>query len=266
MKIKGRTFILTGGASGLGLGTAQELASQGGYVAILDRDEEAGKRVMSGTFSYSKSVRFFTADVSDAENLEKAVDAAVTWTKETGKPLGGAVSAAGVAWTAKTLDRSGNPSSISAFKTVMDVNVIGTYSLCSLVASRLAAQPLDKLNEDGERGVIILVSSVSALEGRTGQVAYGGSKGAVASMTLPMARDLAPWGIRVVALAPAVFDTAMTAAISKKTKNKLAAMLEFPRRFGQASEFAKMVSSVIQNVIVNGAIIRLDGASRMGKL
>ncbi|KAK9429145.1 hypothetical protein V1505DRAFT_401345 [Lipomyces doorenjongii] len=255
MKIDGRTFIVSGGASGLGLRTTQELTSYGGYVAIVDRDEEAGERVMSQIFPYSKLVRFFRADVTDAEHLEKAVDAVVAWTKETGKQLGGVI-----------LDRSGKPSSLSAFKTVMDVNVIGTYSLCSLVASRLAAEPLDELNEDGERGVIVLVSSVSALEGQTGQVAYGGSKGAVASMTLPMARDLAQWGIRVVALAPGVFDTAMTTPMPKKTKDKLIAMLEFPRRFGRADEFARMVSSVIQNVIINGAIIRLDGASRMGKL
>ncbi|KAK9356903.1 hypothetical protein V1523DRAFT_341748 [Lipomyces doorenjongii] len=266
MKIDGRTFIVSGGASGLGLRTTQELTSYGGYVAIVDRDEEAGERVMSQIFPYSKLVRFFRADVTDAEHLEKAVDAVVAWTKETGKQLGGVVSAAGIVWGAKILDRSGKPSSLSAFKTVMDVNVIGTYSLCSLVASRLAAEPLDELNEDGERGVIVLVSSVSALEGQTGQVAYGGSKGAVASMTLPMARDLAQWGIRVVALAPGVFDTAMTTPMPKKTKDKLIAMLEFPRRFGRADEFARMVSSVIQNVIINGAIIRLDGASRMGKL
>ncbi|KAK9386459.1 hypothetical protein V1515DRAFT_616466 [Lipomyces mesembrius] len=188
MKIDGRTFNVSGGASGLGLRTTQELMSYGGYVAVVDRDEKAGERVMSQIFSSSKLVRFFKADVTDAEHLEKAVDAV----------LGCVVSAAGIVW---------------------------------------------------ERGVIVLVSSVSALEGRIGHVAYGGSKGAVASMTLPMARDLAQWGIRVVALAPRVFDTAMTAPMPKKTKDKLIAMLEFPRRFGRADEFARMVSRVIQNVI-----------------
>ncbi|KAK9466609.1 3-hydroxyacyl-CoA dehydrogenase [Lipomyces arxii] len=261
MGISGKTFIVSGGAAGLGLATVQELVSRGAHVAVLDRNTGTTKQRLE-----SASVQFFTADVADESNLSNAVDAIEQWTQTTRYPLGGLVSAAGVSWASRTIDRAGEPASLDMFRSVVDINLVGTYSLSVQVAAKLAKLPESALNDDGERGVIILVASVAAYEGQTGQVAYAASKGGVASLVLPMARDLAPWGIRVVGLAPGVFETNMTAPMPLKTKKKISAMLEFPRRFGQPVEFAKMAAEVIENGIVNGTVIRLDGASRMGKL
>ncbi|KAK7207147.1 3-hydroxyacyl-CoA dehydrogenase type-2 [Myxozyma melibiosi] len=240
MFINNRTFIISGGISGLGLAAALSLVSAGAHVALFDRNSDLGQDVLKSHFNSKPVARFYAVDVTDYNDLESAVDHVVAWASDSNFPLGGVV--------------------------FLDINLTGTYSLATLVASRLARSPALPSEPDAERGVIILVSSVAGLEGQLGQTAYAASKGAIASLALPLARDLARWGIRVNALAPAVFETAMSAYMPEKTRQKLYSQLEFPKRFGKAEEFAEMALSLIRNGIVNGTIVRLDGATRMGKL
>ncbi|KAK9449153.1 uncharacterized protein V1518DRAFT_417286, partial [Limtongia smithiae] len=262
MKIADRTFVVSGGVSGLGRATTAALLGHGAHVAVFDRDGPP-------TPPTSTAVRYYTVDVTDPAALETAVDEVVRWCSSTEKHLGGVVCAAGVAWAEKALDRAGAPASLALFRTVVDINLLGTYHLATLVASRLyTSLPASLLSAtpDSERGVIILVASVAAFEGQKGQTAYAASKGAIASLTLPLARDLASFGIRVNCIAPGVFSTEMSTGMSKKAVERITEMLEFPARFGRPHEFAEMVIALVGNGIMNGAVVRMDGASRMGKL
>ncbi|KAK5657004.1 hypothetical protein OQA88_3527 [Cercophora sp. LCS_1] len=258
MKITGRTFVVSGGASGLGRACVQDIVANGGNAAILDMNEDLGNALVK---ELGSSTRFFQCDVSNTESIAAAVSGAVSWVKGSGKPFGGIIPAAGVGRPGLILDRSLNPLSMDAIDFVLDINLRGTLDLVRQTLPHLAASPAD--GPDGERGVIIMVASAAAFEGQMGQVAYAASKGAVASMTLPMARDLSRFGIRVVTIAPSMFDSAMTAVMSDKVKQGLKKAMEFPSRAGKPEEFSSLVRQAIENIMLNGVVIRLDGATRM---
>ncbi|KAI9718513.1 MAG: hypothetical protein M1828_006696 [Chrysothrix sp. TS-e1954] len=272
MIIDGRTFVISGGASGLGQASVRDLHSHGGYVAILDMNEENGETTLNALGK--DRARFFQTDVTDTDSIAAAVKGVNEWVQHTGKPIGGVVAAAGVGFPGKIIDRQGNPLVLSTFDLIVNINLRGTVDLCrQLLPSLVANEPLGSHVSpsspsetdpgDGERGVLILVSSVAAYDGQPGQTAYAATKGAVVSMVLPMARDLAEYGIRVMAIAPGVFESAMTAMMSQKAKKSLVGVMEFPKRMGRPEEFARLVREIISNSMMNAQTIRLDGAIRM---
>ncbi|KAK0731868.1 NAD(P)-binding protein [Lasiosphaeris hirsuta] len=258
MKIDGRTFVVSGGASGLGRACVLDICKSGGNAAILDMNEELGNALVK---QLGASARFFVCDVADTNSIAAAVKSTVDWVCQTGKPFGGIIPAAGVGRPGLILDRNSRPLSLESLDFVVNINLRGTVDLVRQVLPHLASTAPDGL--DGERGVIVMVASAAAFEGQMGQVAYAASKGAVASMTLPMARDLSRFGIRVVTIAPSMFDSAMTAAMSDKVKTSLKKAMEFPARAGKPEEFSSLVKQAIENVMLNGVVIRLDGATRM---
>lgn len=258
MKIEGRTFVVTGGASGLGRATVDMIVKGGGNAAILDLNEGLGDKAAS---ELGSSVRFFQCDVTETASITKAVEGTTAWVKQSGKPLGGIIPAAGVGNPATILDRHGAPFSLDHFDFVMNINVRGTIDTVRQFLQHLAQ--VDPTSPDNERGVVVLVASVAAFEAQKGQVAYGASKGAVAGMTLPMARDLSRYGIRVVTIAPGIFSSPMEANMSDKIRAQLLKATEFPPRQGLPSEFAQLVKQGIENVMLNGTVLRLDGALRL---
>ncbi|HSN29758.1 MAG TPA: SDR family NAD(P)-dependent oxidoreductase [Kofleriaceae bacterium] len=249
MKLQGSVALVTGGASGLGAATARRLASGGAKVVIVDRDEARGAELakeLGGAFAKT--------DVTDPAQVEAAIEAA-------GKlgTLRISVSCAGVGWAARTLDKTGKPHDLELFRTVIGVNLVGTFNVL-----RLAASAMSKTDPvDGERGVIVNTASVAAFDGQIGQIAYASSKAGVVGMTLPAARDLAPVGIRVVTIAPGIFDTPMLGALPEDKRAALAADVVFPKRLGSPAEYGAMVASIVENGYLNGETIRLDGALRM---
>ncbi|KAI0006581.1 short chain dehydrogenase [Xylariaceae sp. FL0662B] len=259
MKIEGRTFVVSGGASGLGRAAAEEICRAGGNVAVLDLNEENGASVVSSL--PAGHGKFFVCDVLETASIAAAVQGTVDWIAQTGKPLGGIIPAAGVGNPATILDRGGNAFSLDSFDFVVNVNLRGTVDLVRQCLVHLART--DPVGADKERGVVIMVASCAAFDGQIGQVSYAASKGAVVSMTLPMARDLARYGIRCVTIAPGIFESQMTAMMPKKLMKGLEAVMEFPRRAGQPDEFALLVRQVIENAMLNGTVIRLDGGLRM---
>ncbi|QSZ37601.1 hypothetical protein DSL72_008700 [Monilinia vaccinii-corymbosi] len=206
-------------------------------------------------------VRFFEANVLESDSIANAVKGALEWVKETGKEVGGVIAAAGVSNPAKIIDRNLEPFSLSDFDFVMNVNVRGTIDLIRQCLPHMARST--PLGEDGERGVVIMVASSAAFDGQPGQVAYSASKGAIASLTLPLTRDIARHGIRVVTIAPSLFDSRMTAMMSDKVRASLTRVMEFPLRPGKPHEFAQLVRHSIENVMLNGVVLRLDGGMRM---
>ncbi|KAI5467516.1 hypothetical protein BGZ63DRAFT_469184 [Mariannaea sp. PMI_226] len=258
MKIDGRTFIISGGASGLGRACVEEICKAGGNVAVFDLNEENGQEAVK---ELSPSAKFFVCDVLQTESIKKAVQGAVEWSKETNKPLGGVIPAAGVSTPATLLDRHGKAFDLDNFDFVLNVNLRGTIDLVRQALEHLAQ--VDPVGPDAERGVVVMVASSAAFDGQKGQVSYSASKGAVTAMTLPMARDLARYGIRVVTIAPSLFDSRMTSVMPEKVKKSLQGAMEFPKRAGQPPEFAQLVRQGIENVMLNGVVIRLDGAMRM---
>ncbi|KAL6877099.1 hypothetical protein J3F83DRAFT_728133 [Trichoderma novae-zelandiae] len=262
MKIQNRTFIISGGASGLGKSSALELIQAGGHVAILDlSDPEAGQAVEQ---ELGPSARFFHCNVLDTESIARAVRGAAEWASTTGKPLGGVIPAAGVNLPAAILNGKGQPVDLDDVDFVLGVNIRGTIDLIRQSAVHLAK--VEPEGPDGERGVVIMVSSSSAFDGQYGQVVYAATKGAVASMALPMARDLARHGIRVVAIAPNLFVTGMTSVMSEKVWKSISQTFLFPNRAGSPPEFSMLVKHIIENPMLNGTVIRLDGGSRLAKM
>lgn len=249
MQIQGNVFVITGGASGLGAASAQMIVAQGGKVVLADVQVEAGERLAA-----ELKGRFVQCDVtSEADGL--AVMAAAT---EMGT-LRGLINCAGVAPAIKTLGKEG-PHPLDVFARTISINLIGTFNM-----ARLAAAAMAKLEAtaDAERGIIINTASVAAFDGQMGQVAYGSSKAAVAGMTLPMARDLSRNGIRVMTIAPGIFETPMLLGMPKEVQDALGAMVPFPPRLGRPAEYAALAKAIIENVMLNGETIRLDGAIRM---
>ncbi|KAA6415551.1 MAG: hypothetical protein FRX48_00267 [Lasallia pustulata] len=259
MRIDGRTFLVSGGASGLGRATAQNLYQAGGYVACLDMNADLGEGLVKELGN--DRARFFHVDVSDTESIVRAVKDTLSWVQETGKEVGGVIAAAGVSTPAKIIDRNGDPFDLGGFDFVMNINVRGSIDLVRQVLPHMSkVQPQ---GADAERGVIVLVSSSAAFDGQPGQVAYAASKGAIASLTLPLTRDLARYAIRVVTIAPSLFDSGMTALMSDKVRSSLTRVMEFPRRPGKPEEFANLVRHGVENVMLNGVVLRLDGGMRM---
>ncbi|KAI0509124.1 short chain dehydrogenase [Xylaria bambusicola] len=259
MKIEGRTFVVSGGASGLGQAAVQEICRNGGNVAILDLNEHLGAELVKQL--PQGAAKFFVCDVTETESITAAVAGVVEWIRETTKPMGGIIPAAGVGNPSTILDKHGDAFSLDSFDFVVNINLRGTVDLVRQCLVHLAKT--EPVSDDQERGVVIMVASVAAFDGQKGQVAYAASKGAVASMTLPMTRDLARYGIRCVTVAPGIFESRMTAVLPKKLFEGLAAAMEFPRRAGKPAEFAQLVKQIIENSMLNGTVIRLDGGLRM---
>lgn len=245
--------LVTGGASGLGAATARALAAAGAPVAVLDLDAGRG-----GALAGEIGGVFAETDVTDPASVAAALDRAAA----AHGPARIVVACAGIAPAARTVDREGKPHDPGLFAKVMAVNVTGTMVVASAAAAAMAG--LAPLGADGERGVIVTCASVAAFEGQIGQLAYAASKGAVAAMTLPMARDLARIGVRVVAIAPGLFATPMMAGFSEEVQASLGAQVPFPARLGQPAEFAALARAIVENPMLNGTVIRLDGAIRMG--
>ncbi|KAF2006651.1 3-hydroxyacyl-CoA dehydrogenase type-2 [Amniculicola lignicola CBS 123094] len=258
MKPENRTFIISGGASGLALATARELHSAGAYVSLLDLNAESGSQITSELGPRSK---FFETDVSSTGSIAAAIAGTVSWVRETGAEVGGVVAGAGVGLPGLILGKGNEPLPIESIDFVLNINLRGTLDLIRQSLPLMATVKPD--GPDGERGVIIMIASSAAFDGQMGQVAYAASKGAVASLTLPLARDLSKYGIRAVTIAPALFESNMTKMMSGKVKLGLEKAMEFPKRAGQPEEFAKLVRTTVENSMLNGTVLRLDGAMRM---
>ena len=252
MDLNGTAAIVTGGASGLGEATVRALAAAGALVTIIDIQDDKGEKVAGDV---GGGTRFVHCDVTDGEQVAQAVALSV----EDG-PLRVCINCAGIGWAERTVNREGVPANIDAFRNVLDVNVAGTYQVLSHAAGAIGqTEPL----ADGLRGVIVNTSSVAAFEGQIGQAAYAASKGAVAGLTVPVARDLSSIGVRLCTIAPGIVDTPMLAGVTEDMRVALAASVPFPKRIGEPSEFSKLVMSIIENDYLNGEIIRLDGLLRM---
>ncbi|MGC3969674.1 MAG: SDR family NAD(P)-dependent oxidoreductase [Pirellulales bacterium] len=252
MDISGRSFLVTGGGSGLGAATARMLVAAGGQVVIVDVNRTAAEALVA---ELGAAAQFHEADVCDESAVRAAIVAA-----NASAPLAGVVCCAGIAPAAKLVGRDG-PHDFALFERVIRVNVLGTFNVLRLAATEISG---NAPAADGERGVVICTSSVAAFDGQIGQAAYSASKGAVASMTLPAARELAKHGIRVVTIAPGIFATPMVAGMSDEVQASLAGQIPFPKRLGKPEEFASLVRHAIENRMLNGEVIRLDGAVRMG--
>ncbi len=250
MKVEGVAAIVTGGASGLGAATGRALAAAGAKVALLDLNESAASEVAGDIGGVA-----IGCDVSDAASGEAAVARAA----EAHGPARILVNCAGVAPAARIVGRNG-PASLDAYARVVAINLIGTFNMMRLVAA--GAMALDPL-EGGERGVVISTASVAAYEGQIGQAAYASSKAGVVGLTLPAAREFASAGIRVCAIAPGIFETPMLRGLPQEVQESLGAAVPFPSRLGKPEEFAMLAMSIIANPMLNGEVIRLDGALRM---
>lgn len=252
MKItNGMAAVVTGASSGLGAAVAERLAEQGAKVAILDVNAEQGEAMASRIGGI-----FCQANVTDPDSVSAALEKARA---EHGQERI-CVNCAGIAPSAKTVSR-GAAHDAALFQSAVNVNLIGTFNVAS--QSALGMSNADAVNDDGERGVIINTASIAAYEGQIGQIAYAASKAGVIGLTLPMARDLSRSGIRVLAIAPGIFGTPMLTALPQEVRDALAADIPFPQRLGKPSEFADMVGHMISNTMLNGEVIRLDGATRL---
>ncbi|MEX0958932.1 MAG: 3-hydroxyacyl-CoA dehydrogenase [Burkholderiales bacterium] len=252
MELKNSTVLITGGASGLGAATAEMVATAGGNAVVADLSREAGEALAA---KLGKAARFVECDVSKEEHAKAAVALAL---KEFGG-LHGLVNCAGIALGEKTVGKEG-PHRLDAFARVININLVGTFNMIRIAADAMAKQ---QPNAAGERGVIVNTASVAAFDGQIGQAAYSASKGGIVGMTLPIARDLARSGIRVMTIAPGIFETAMLKGMPQEVQDSLGKQVPFPSRLGKPAEYALLVASIFANEMLNGEVIRLDGAIRM---
>ncbi|EIE97087.1 SDR family NAD(P)-dependent oxidoreductase [Saccharomonospora glauca] len=251
MQIADTAAIVTGGASGLGAATAKALAAKGARVFAVDLGPSIAKA------EPTDGVTFVEADVTDGEQVQRAVDTA---TGSGAAPLRVVVNCAGIGNSSRILSKKG-PHDLGLFRKVVEVNLIGTFNVMTLAAQAMAAtEPVD---DNGQRGVVINTASVAAFEGQIGQIAYSASKGGVAGMTIPAARDLASHGIRVMTIAPGIIDTPMMAGVTEEFRAGLAASVPFPKRLGRPDEYAQLAVNIVEHDYLNGEVIRLDGALRM---
>ncbi|MBI5898778.1 MAG: 3-hydroxyacyl-CoA dehydrogenase [Rhodocyclales bacterium] len=252
MQIRDSVFIITGGASGLGAGTARLLVADGAKVVLADLNEAAGNALAA---ELGANARFVATNVADESSARACVDASLA----AFGGLHGLVNCAGIAPAEKVLGRNG-PHSLEVFSRTVSVNLIGSFNMI-----RLAAEAMSKAesNAAGERGVIVSTASVAAYDGQIGQAAYAASKGGVVGMTLPIARELARFGIRVMTIAPGIFETPMLLGMPQEVQDALGKMVPFPSRLGKPAEYAALVKHIVENEMLNGEVIRLDGAIRM---
>ncbi|MBX3595786.1 SDR family NAD(P)-dependent oxidoreductase [Sphingomonas sp.] len=250
MDINGVAAIVTGGASGLGGGTAQRLAAQGAKVTVFDLNADLGTALASEIGGH-----FVRVDVTD----EQGVGDAIAQAEAVNGKARILVNCAGIGPPAKVIDRDGNPLPLAAFAKIVTINLIGTFNVTSKFAAALhTADPVGE-----ERGVIVNTASVAAYDGQIGQAAYAASKGGVVGMTLPIARELARYGIRVMTIAPGIFWTPLLASLPQEAQDSLGAQVPFPSRLGQPDEYARLVEAIVTNPMLNGETIRIDGAIRM---
>jgi NAD(P)-dependent dehydrogenase (short-subunit alcohol dehydrogenase family) len=244
MRIERHTFLVAGGGSGLGEATARTLAKFGANVIVADLKGEG----------HSENVRFVETDVTEEKSVQSAVDAALEF-----GGLHGAINCAGIAIAQKVVGREG-PHPLESFEGVVRINLIGTFNVVRLAAEAMSR---NEPSAGGERGVIVNTASIAAFDGQVGQAAYAASKGGVLSMTLPIARELASGGIRVMTIAPGIFDTPMLAGLPKDARESLGRQVPFPPRLGKPEEYAALVRHIVENEMLNGEVIRLDGSIRM---
>jgi NAD(P)-dependent dehydrogenase (short-subunit alcohol dehydrogenase family) len=245
MEIEGRTFLVAGGGSGLGAATTEMLTNEGANAVVADLRGEAA----------DGNVRFVETDVTDEASVRRAIEEAL----QSFGGMHGAINCAGIASAEKVLGREG-PHSLDSFAKVVEVNLVGTFNVLRLAAEVMVN---NEPAASGERGVIVNTASVAAYDGQIGQVAYAASKGGVVALTLPVARELAQYGIRVVAIAPGIFDTPMMAGLPEAARESLGKQVPFPSRLGRPEEYAALVRHIIENEMLNGEVIRLDGSIRM---
>jgi NAD(P)-dependent dehydrogenase (short-subunit alcohol dehydrogenase family) len=251
MQIQNHAFLVTGGGSGLGAATAAMLAKNGGKVVLADVNEagEAAAKALGA------NARFIRADVTDEASTQAAVDLCVS----AFGAIHGLVNCAGVAPGERVVGRNG-PHALASFERAVKINLVGTFNAIRLAAAKMSVQAAEP---SGERGVIVNTSSVASMDGQIGQAAYAASKAGVNGMTLPIARELAKFGIRVMTIAPGIFDTPMLQGMSEEVRASLGAQVPFPPRLGRPDEYAALVRHIVENEVLNGAVIRLDGAIRM---
>ena len=252
MNIQGKAAIVTGGASGLGAQTARELAKRGAKVAVFDRNAEGAKAVAAEIGGIG-----IGCDITSSESVIAALNAA----REAHGPARILMNIAGIGTAKRLIGKDGTPMPLEDFRRVIEVNLIGTFNVIRLATAEIVK--LDPL-QDGERGVIVNTASVAAFDGQVGQEAYAASKGGVVSLTLPLARDLAQFGVRVVTIAPGLFLTPLMAELPLPVQESLAASIPFPKRLGKPEEFAHLAATIVENMALNGEVIRLDGALRVG--
>jgi NAD(P)-dependent dehydrogenase (short-subunit alcohol dehydrogenase family) len=251
MDIAGHAALVTGGASGLGAATARELARQGAKVAVLDRNADGAKAVAAEIGGIGLG-----CDITDTASVLAALEAA----RAAHGPARMLMNVAGIGTAKRIVGKDGSPAPLEDFERVVRVNLIGTYNITRLaVAEMVKLEPL----QDGERGVIVNTASVAAFDGQVGQEAYSASKGGIVGMTLPLARDLAQFGVRVCTIAPGLFLTPLMAELPQQVQDSLAASIPFPKRLGKPEEFAELAAGIIRNLSLNGEVIRLDGALRL---
>ena len=267
MQVKQNSFLVTGGASGLGESVARAIVDQGGNVVIADLNESAGQALVT---ELGDSARFVRCDITNGDEVQLAVEMA----ESAFGGLQGSINCAGIVVVQKLLDRDNNPADLEAFSRGVNINLVGSFNVARLVAAsiakRLASDSATDANaeknhvgKNADQGIIINTASIAAFDGQVGQASYSSSKAGVVGLTLPLARELARHGIRVMTIAPGVFATPMMESIPEKAREQLEAGVPYPKRLGAPNEFAKLVTHIIDNAYLNGEVIRLDGAIRM---
>lgn len=260
MQIEQHSFLVTGGASGLGEAVVRAIVAQGGKVVIADLNESAGQAL---TDELGANSRFVRCDITSGEEVQAAVDMA----ERAFGGLQGSINCAGIAVVQKLLDRENQPADLEAFSRGVHINLVGSFNVARLVAAsiakRVAANTKADSAQNADNGIIINTASIAAFDGQVGQASYSSSKAGVVGLTLPLARELSRYGIRVMTIAPGVFATPMMDTIPEKAREQLEASVPYPKRLGAPNEFAKLVTHIIDNAYLNGEVIRLDGAIRM---
>ena len=258
MQIEKHSFLVTGGASGLGESVVRAIVAQGGNVVVADLNESVGQALVD---ELGDNARFVRCDVTSGDEVQAAVDMA----EEAFGGLQGSINCAGIAVVQKLLDRDNNPADLESFSRGVTINLVGSFNVARLVAAsmakRVAASTPAEVNADN--GIIINTASIAAFDGQVGQASYASSKAGVVGMMLPLARELTRHGIRVMTIAPGVFATPMMQSLPEKARKQLEAAVPYPKRLGNPNEFAKLVMHIIDNAYLNGEVIRLDGAIRM---
>lgn len=254
MQVQNSTFLVTGGASGLGEATTRYLVSQGANVIIADLNQAAGDKLVE---KLGDTTLFAKCDITSEDDVNNAIDAGIA---KFGT-LSGSVNCAGIVVVQKLLDKEGNPADLNTFARGININLIGSFNVARLVAAALAKNTVEP---NADKGVIINTASIAAFDGQVGQGSYSSSKAGVVGLTLPLARELARHQIRIMTIAPGVFGTPMMASLPEAARTSLEQAVPFPKRLGNPEEFAKLVVHIIENSYLNGDVIRLDGAIRMG--